>query len=78
CSGLPDSKPSWHLDAVSGSHPPYPLLAGSLEKRTLTIGRLDLCFAPLSGVSVEAARLKIELSGLNQIADTVPNGWRES
>ncbi|PAL24179.1 TonB-dependent receptor, partial [Sphingopyxis sp. GW247-27LB] len=25
CSGLHDSNPSWHLDAVSGSHPPHPL-----------------------------------------------------
>src|SRR3546814_14021770 len=23
CSGLPDSNPSWHSDAVSGSHPPH-------------------------------------------------------
>ncbi|WP_232496437.1 hypothetical protein [Novosphingobium kaempferiae] len=25
CSGLPYSKPSWHLDAASGSHPSHPL-----------------------------------------------------
>ena len=25
CSGLYDSNPSWHFDAVSGSHPPHPL-----------------------------------------------------
>jgi hypothetical protein len=25
CSGLPDRNPLWHLDAVSGSHPPHPL-----------------------------------------------------
>jgi hypothetical protein len=25
CSGLSDSNPAWHSDAVSGSHPPHPL-----------------------------------------------------
>ena len=33
CSGLHDSNPSWHLDAVSGSHPPHPLLVTLQEKQ---------------------------------------------
>ena len=31
CSGLHDSNPSWHLNAVSGSQPPHPLVRNDLK-----------------------------------------------
>src|SRR5262249_14752878 len=33
-SGLPDSNPAWHSDAVSGSHPPHLLSGVPMEKQT--------------------------------------------
>ena len=34
CSGLPDSSPPWHSDAVSGSHPPH-LLSEDLDSSVI-------------------------------------------